>query len=197
MHLSLKLNSRQLPIFYQLLGHGFSLNIRTGCSVKDLLCEQLGIHENYLARRIQTIFLNGKVVDDQNSAIVEENATLALSGAMPGLVGAILRSGGFYAAMRRQISHEKTNPAQREQTGNITLKLLNLVVKDLGPTFLQRGVWIKGDTLQEFIKRYAEELRAGSISGELDGKPAGIDTLLKTDLDNDPVLLKISSDPEA
>ena len=193
MHLSLHLKSKLTPIFFQLLGHGFSVNVQTGCSVKNLLCGQLGIHEDYLAQRVQTTFLNGKVVDDQNSAIVNDGSTLALSGAMPGLVGAILRSGGFYAAMREQISHEKTQPSIRENTGNITLKLLNLVVKELGPTFLERGIWINGQTLGEFLKRYADEIRAGCISGELDGKPADIDSLQKTDLNKGPVFLRIIS----
>ena len=61
--LSLHVNTKQVPLFFQLLGHGFCINVKTGCSVKELLCDQLGIKTDYLAQRIQTIFLNGKVVD--------------------------------------------------------------------------------------------------------------------------------------
>jgi len=114
-----------VPIFFQLLGQGFKVNVQTGGSVKELLCNQLGIDEDYLAERIQSIFLNFKVVDDVNSAIVNEGSVLALSGAMPGLVGAILRSGGYYAAMRSQISHEKTPSSRPQGTAPITLKLWN------------------------------------------------------------------------
>ena len=143
--LSLIVESKLVPLFFQLLGHGFSLNVQTGCSVKELLCNQLGIHEDYLAQRIQTIFLNAKVVDDVNSAIVDRDATLALSGAMPGLVGAILRSGGFYAPMRSQISHQKNEPTLQLKNGKITLKLWNLVVKEIGPVFLESGIWVQGE----------------------------------------------------
>ncbi len=108
--LSLVVKDKMVPIFFQLLGHGFSLNVQTGCSVKELLCQQFGIPEDYLDERIKTIFLNAKVVDDVSSATVNEGCTLALSGAMPGLVGAILRSGGFYASMRSQISYDQNKP---------------------------------------------------------------------------------------
>ncbi len=192
--LSLFVKTELVPLFFQLLGHGFYVSVQTGCSVKELLCNQLGIHEDYLAQRIQTIFLNAKVVDDVNSAIVKKDSTLALSGAMPGLVGAILRSGGFYAPMRSQISHEKNQSSLPRRAAQITLKMLNLVVKDLGPIFLQRGIRLKVQTLQEFIERQAAELKSGCISGELDGKPIAISNLQIIDWDTDLVLLQVNSE---
>ncbi len=192
--LSLFVKTELVPLFFQLLGHGFYVSVQTGCSVKELLCNQLGIHEDYLAHRIQTIFLNAKVVDDVNSAIVKKDSTLALSGAMPGLVGAILRSGGFYAPMRSQISHEKNQSSLPRRAAQITLKMLNLVVKDLGPIFLQRGIRLKVQTLQEFIERQAAELKSGCISGELDGKPIAISNLQIIDWDTDLVLLQVNSE---
>lgn len=192
--LSLFVKTELVPLFFQLLGHGFYVSVQTGYSVKELLCNQLGIHEDYLAQRIQTIFLNAKVVDDVNSAIVKKDSTLALSGAMPGLVGAILRSGGFYAPMRSQISHEKNQSSLPRRAAQITLKMLNLVVKDLGPIFLQRGIRLKVQTLQEFIERQAAELKSGCISGELDGKPIAISNLQIIDWDTDLVLLQVNSE---
>jgi hypothetical protein len=191
--LSLTVNAKRVPLFFQLLGHGFCVGVQTGCSVKELLCNQLGIHEDYLAQRIQTIFLNAKVVDDVNSAIVDKDATMALSGAMPGLVGAILRSGGFYAPMRSQISHEGNRPASQLKKGNITLKLWNLVVKELGPTFLQQGVWIKGEEVRSFIERHGEELKTGCVSAEFKGKSLAIDRLQDITWDADLVFLQVKS----
>ncbi|MGB5745487.1 MAG: hypothetical protein WBM69_00815 [Desulfobacterales bacterium] len=194
--LSLTVNAKRVPLFFQLLGHGFCVCVQTGCSVKEMLCNQLGIHEDYLAQRIKTIFLNAKVVDDVNSAIVDKDATMALSGAMPGLVGAILRSGGFYAPMRSQISHEENRPASQSQLkkGKITLKLWNLVVKELGPTFLQQGVWIQGQEVQSFIERHGEELKAGCVSAELNDQPADVDRLCKTDWKTNLVFLQVKSE---
>jgi len=192
--LSLTVNAKRVPLFFQLLGHGFCVGVQTGCSVKELLCNQLGIHEDYLAQRIKTIFLNAKVVDDVNSAIVDEDATMALSGAMPGLVGAILRSGGFYAPMRSQISHEENRPASQLKKGNITLKLWNLVVKELGPTFLQRGIWLKGEEIRSFIERHGEELKSGGLSAKMRGKALTLDQLQDITWDSDLVLLQVNSD---
>ena len=192
--LSLIVNAKLVPLFFQLLGHGFSVKVQTGTSVKELLCHQLGIHEDYLAQRIQTIFLNAKVVDDVNSAIVDKDATMALSGAMPGLVGAVLRSGGFYAPMRSQISHEENSPASQVKKGKITLKLWNLVVKELGPTFLQQGIWIKGKEVRSFIERHREELKTGCVSAELKDQPAEVDSLFKTDWKANLVFLQVKSE---
>ena len=192
--LSLTVDAKRVPLFFQLLGHGFGVRVQTGCSVKELLCNQLGIHEDYLAQRIKTIFLNSKVVDDVNSAIVDKDATMALSGAMPGLVGAILRKGGYYAGMRSQISHEENRPASQLKKGKITLKLWNLVVKELGSTFLQRGIWLQGQEVRSFIERHGEELKAGCISAELNDQPADVDSLCKADWKTNLVFLQVKSE---
>jgi len=192
--LSLIVKARLVPLFFQLLGHGFSVKVQTGTSVKKLLCHQLGIHEDYLAQRIQTIFLNAKVVDDVNSAIVDKDATMALSGAMPGLVGAILRSGGFYAPMRSQISHEENSPASQVKKGKITLKLWNLVVKELGPTFLEQGIWIEAEEVQSFIKRHLEALKIECQTVKLNDNPAEVDRLRKAQWKTKLVFLQVKSE---
>jgi len=193
--LSLNVKAQLVPIFFQLLGQGFKLNAQMGCSVKELLCNQLGIHEDYLAERIQTIFLNAKVVDDVKSAIVNEGSVLALSGAMPGLAGAILRSGGIYAGMRSQISHDRNKLPSQSKNGQITLKLWNLVVKELGPSFLQRGIWLKGQEIRSFIERHGEELKSGELSAKMKGKALTLDQLQDITWDSDLVLLQVNSDP--
>jgi len=192
--LALFVNPKLVPLFFQLLGHGFYVSVQTGCSVKELLCNQLGIQEDYLAQRIQTIFLNARVVDDVNSAIVPGDATMALSGAMPGLVGAILRSGGFYAPMRSQISHDKNMSTSQLKDGKITLKLMNLVVKELGPTFLQNGILLKGEALQEFIERQLEDLKRKCVAVELNDKSVEVDSLWKADWETKLVFLQVKSE---
>jgi len=193
--LALLVDSHLVPLFFQLLGHGFRVDVQTGKSVKAILCSQLGIDENYLAQRIKTIFLNAKVVDDVDSAIVPMDATMALSGAMPGLVGAIMRSGGFYAPMRRQISHRKNLPASGSQTGPLTLKLWNLVVKELGPTFLERGIWIEAAEMRSFIERHWDTLKTGIRQIKINSKAAEAQTLEKANWQTNQVLLQVKSAP--
>lgn len=191
--LSLIVKAELVPIFFQLLGQGFKVNAQIGGSVKELLCNQLGIHEDYLAERIQTIFLNSRVVDDINSVNVTQGAVIALSGAMPGLVGAILRRGGYYAGMRSQISHDKNMPPSQSKNGQITLKLWNLVVKELGPTFLDRGIWIETEECKSFIERHSEELKTGCVSAELEDNSIETDHLQDITWKGNLVFLKIIS----
>jgi hypothetical protein len=193
VHLSLQVSPKLIPLLFQLLGQGFSVNIHSGVTVKDLLCKQLGIHEDYLAQRIQTIFLNAKVVDDVNTAIVAEGATLALSGAMPGLAGAILRSGGYYAAMRNQLSYVESDPSPQAQSAKITLKLMNLVAKEIGPVFLQQGIRIEGQTLREFVEHRTDDLKAGCTACELDGNPVEFTSLQEINWRDDMVMLQVNA----
>ena len=193
-HLCLQVSPQLIPLFFQLLGQGFRVNVQTDATVKDLLCRQLGIGEDYLAQRIQTIFLNAKVVDDVDSALVAEESTLALSGAMPGLVGAILRSGGYYAAMRNQLSHVQGEPASQAQSAEITLKLMNIVAKELGPIFLQKGIRLKSQILREFVARRTDDLKAGCRACELDGQPVEFTSLSGIDWRDDMVILQVISE---
>ena len=193
VHFSLRVETRLLPLFFQLLGGGFKMIVPTNCSVKELLCRHLNIQEDYLEKRIQTIILNGKTVDNVNSATVAEGSTLALSGAMPGLVGAILRTGGVLAPMRRQISHNQTASEAKHDKGKVNLKLFNLVAKELGPDFLQQGVWIQGKRLQEFILQYLEDLMKGCNALKLDGNSLEKSQLSQIDLSTQSVFLRITT----
>jgi hypothetical protein len=71
------------------------LMVRAGYTVREVLCGHLGVDPNFLERHIQTIFHDGKAVDDLDSEAVKDGSTLALSAAMPGLAGAILRRQGI------------------------------------------------------------------------------------------------------
>jgi hypothetical protein len=194
VNLSLLVRPELLTIFSQLAERGFMVNIQTGCSVKELICNQLGIAEDYLEKRIQTIFLNAKAIDDLDSTIVTDDSTLALSGAMPGLVGVTMRRGGFYASLRSQISHEKNLSASHRGDGQIVIKLFNLVLKELGPGILQQGIRTKAKNLQDLLNRHLNELKTGCISGELDGKQVGINNLLELDWDDQTVFLQVRSE---
>ena len=103
--LQISVNAAQLPEFFQLLQQGIILRREVGCSVKSFLYHQLQLSCEFVEDKIQTIFLDGKPVDDLDAAYVKDGCSLALSAAMPGLVGATMRRGGYYASLRAQISH--------------------------------------------------------------------------------------------
>ena len=158
--LTITIQADQISQFSALIRAGFGMKAQTGCSVKQLLCDQLGLPEDYYDERIQTLFLNNKPVDDPETAIVKDNATLALSAAMPGLVGATFRKGGQYSWMRNSISHPDNADTTAEASGWVTVKLFNLILKELGPFFLKRGVWLRREVIQTFFEDQAAGLDA-------------------------------------
>jgi hypothetical protein len=134
-----------------LLTAGVSVEVELGCSVKELLCRLLDILPEELDRTVQTVFLEGQAVDDLDRARVSEGQTLALSAAMPGLAGATLRRGGPLAGMRSSISHQASESCVGSTRGRITVKLFNLVARDLGKALLSKGILLPGSALLNLV----------------------------------------------
>lgn len=170
INLSLYLKERAIPRFFGILQKGFMRKAQVGCNIMDLFCDQFEISPEYFEERVQTIFLDGNPVDDPHSAIVKDGSHIALSGAMPGLVGAVLRKGGFYSPMRSEISYTKKGKTESPKEGVIFLKIFNLLLKDLGPVFLGKGIWVEGKEIQDFLKRQAEDFWREFCLAKMNGK---------------------------
>lgn len=168
-----QLTPELLRLFFPLLQQGVEVEVETGCSLKQLLIEQFGIPADYIASRITTLFLNSRAVDDAATALVHDGAVLALSGAMPGLVGATMRSGGFYAAMRGAMTYHNEAELPVHRQGRIRLKLFNLLLEELGPRVLGRGVVLSTAHLREFLAEFPTEFRFRGCW--LDGRPLTVD----------------------
>ena len=165
-----------LSCLFPLLQQGFNVRARVGCGIRELLCSQFGIDPDYLKQRITTIFLNSKPVDDSETSRVADSATLALSAAMPGLVGATMRRGGYYAAMRGGITHRESPSDAEEKYGKIRIKLFNLLMAELGPGFLRQGIIVSAPVLANFLAAQAPDFWEGCSEILLNEKPvaAGI-----------------------
>jgi len=162
--------ARLIQRFLLILQQGFALKVRVGCTVEELLRQQLGLNPEYLKERIQTIFLDGHPIDEVTSAYVLSGSTIALSAALPGLAGATLRKGGYYAPLRSHISYKGANDMEANHDGIIFFKLFNLSLKDLGPLFLAKGVLVGGKSLSEFFRAqpgdFWEDCRVAEMDGE-------------------------------
>jgi len=168
--IQIRVNAARLPEFFQLLQQGIVLRREVGCTVRSFLYHQLQLSSEFIENNIQTVFLDGKPVDDLDKVYVKAGCTLALSAAMPGLVGATLRRGGYYKSLRAQISHgskEDDPPAAAE--GLVTLKLFNLVARSLGKTLLQDGVLVKKKNFEDFMGRWFDTPMKGIVAVR-DGK---------------------------
>ena len=193
-HLNLVVKVNRVAVFLKLIESGFKLKIQTGLSIRELFCDQLDISDDYLDNRIQTIFFNGKPVDNVNTALVYNGARIALSAAMPGLVGAVFRKGGHYASFRHTISHSEAGDPNVKGDGEIVLKFFNMVAKELGPTFLKKGIVIEGKRFQDFVLKNSENLKPACTSIHLNDKKVDIAELEQMNLKNSEILLQVTSE---
>lgn len=177
MKINLSMSGSAVSRFFPVLGEGVLILGPGGETVEGFLQKAAGISPAYLKDRVQTVFLEGRALDDFSTATVGDGATLALSAAMPGLAGAVLRRGGFYAAMRRQISHEADGQATSGGQIVVTLKLFNLVARDLGPGLLERGVLIPGRQLKDFMARQGRWLWTECAALAVEGRPVAAEEL--------------------
>ncbi|MFH1489147.1 MAG: hypothetical protein ABII06_09595 [Pseudomonadota bacterium] len=175
--LRLTVDADLIPGFFEFLQKGVTVKAPVGCSVKAFLCDQLGLSPDYVEKRVQTCFLDGKAVDDMNTAMIKTGATLSLSGALPGLLGATLRKGSFYASMRTQISHQDGECETGSGEGEILLKLFNLVTREIGPELLRQGVRVQGRDLEDFFKRQGNFFWSRCKAISIDDEKAGRERL--------------------
>jgi hypothetical protein len=163
-------NADRSADFIELLQQGFQLGLNAEASIREVICGQFGVTHEYLDKRVNTIFLNGKPVDDVDSAMISAGSTLALSAAMPGFVGAALRKGGFYARMRQEITHDNKESWFSGGSAFFVLKLYNLVAKELGPLFLEWGILIRRRDLERFFARRSPKFWSGCLRRVINGR---------------------------
>ena len=144
-------------IFWAAFQRGVRLQVRVNLPLREIICAELGIEPTYFETRIQTIFLDGHPVDRPQTAIVSDGAVVALSGALPGLVGATLRRGGRYAPLREAISlhRDSEDMAPSPRAGSIQLKLFNQILTELVPALLSKGIRMASHDVLEVLDQSA------------------------------------------
>jgi len=161
--------------FFLLLQQGVKIRRRVGCSVDVFLRQEIGATPETI-EKIQSIMLDGKPVDDIGSSLLHDGSTLALSAALPGLVGATLRRGGAYSSFRSAITYHEKGKACAPKEGWVSVKIFNLLMGELGPGLLRTGVLLSSSTLLSFLRDRVEEFDEG-CSATLDGEPLDMGTM--------------------
>jgi hypothetical protein len=156
--------------FFFLLQQGVLIRCRIGCSIAEFLREEIGA-DTQIVEKIQSIILDGKPVDDLGTAFIKDGSTLALSAAMPGLVGATLRRGGAYSSFRSPITHHETGNTSARGEGSVQIKLFNLLMSDLGPKLLRKGVILGSGDIISFASGQPPDFWEGCREITLDGIP--------------------------
>jgi hypothetical protein len=162
-----------------LLQAGFSLPAREGMSARDFMREALGFPDDYIEGVVSTVFLDDSPVDDIDAARIVEGSRIALSAAMPGLVGAVMRRHSPYAALRETISYRSDVGSEWSAGGlseggtegrsaaiRVGVKLFNSVMRDRGPEVLARGIFLQGERAAETLRLFeAVVIVGGTHSG--------------------------------
>ena len=132
-----------------LLQSGLGFPCRPGSSAREFMHEALGLDDAYIEGVISTIFIDSEPVDDIDAARVGDGSVLALSAAMPGLVGAVMRRNSPYASFRKGISYDNlhmseapSSAAAVDNEGITRVKFFNQVMRDLGAGLFSRGVYL-------------------------------------------------------
>ena len=153
-----------VPIFQQ----GFLVEVPRGSTLKNVL-DAAGLPREYLERRVQTIFVDGSVIDDIDSG-VNDGSIVALSAAMPGLAGAIFRKGSPLSGLRSRTDGEKDDGCRPGGAKLVLIKLFNIVAEEMGPELLRKGVVLNRTELESFFHNRRELIEKTIIDAELDGE---------------------------
>jgi hypothetical protein len=167
------------PYFQPVFQAGYLFRCQVGQSIADLLFRQLLLKKKFVEERISTIFLDGQCVDDIFLATLKDDCVVAFSSALPGLVGATLRRGGFYASLRDSITYRKEDMPVEARQGTITIKLFNLLMEEMGPVFLNRGIIMGRAALVSFLQTRKEDFWKKIKSVYLGGKSTTPDKLVE------------------
>jgi hypothetical protein len=193
MKVAFTVEQKQISIFFELLATGIIIRTQTGCSIRELLSDRLGIDTVYIDQRIQTIFLNGRAIDDIDQTIIEDGSVLALSGAMPGLAGAVFRKGGMLSSMRSVAAVGHNGRLKQLTDGDVVLKMFNQIATDIGPVFLKKGILINGQNFRRFLNQRIQDILTICAAIDINGKKIPIRDALSVDFNTAEVLLSIKT----
>ena len=137
---------------------GFFRESSQGVTLFSFLSSLPDFTEDYIINRVQTIFLNGDPVDDMNLSFSSETATLALSAAMPGLVGSLFRKSTILTSLRETAVQKQVRDDGAPVV--VRVKFFNVISVEKGAALLAGGAALHSDDLVSFL-----ELRPSLVNG--------------------------------
>ncbi len=191
LHLDPALTSFLHPLFERGVGFPATVNLPIGQFMARELDLSVGDVET-----IQTIFLDSSPVDDIEASMVRDGAVLALSAAMPGLMGATMRRAGTYSSLRQSISHHEDESSDvNPEQGVITLKLFNHMLPSFAPKFLARGVLVTGKHANKLFSPLPDRVAQAAPKAVINGQTVDLGQYELSLPENKTVLLRIA-DPD-
>lgn len=138
-----------LPRLATMLQAGFYVDAAPGESIGSLLERLPGFSADYIEHQIQTVFYNGDAIDDLSQPLTGPSPVIALSAAMPGLAGAILRKNSPAAPLRK--TRGTASSGDDDAAVTVLIKLFNTLATERGPELFRTGVRVKAADLSGFL----------------------------------------------
>lgn len=155
----LRVSDALLAGLYPLLERGVGFMGANGASLHDFLTGELGLDPAFLQQNVQTVFCDSHPIDDLAACPIHEGAIVALSAAMPGLVGAVMRRDGPLQGLREGISSSDESAWQSGDNGPqvlVWLKIFNTLRAPLAPVLLRRGVLLRMQQMDALLRELPE-----------------------------------------
>jgi hypothetical protein len=137
------------------------------------------ISPGYVRSGISTIFLNGKPVDDIDAPLLCDGDRLSLSGALPGLAGAVMRRSSVLAPLRGPASEGRAATSETSQRGTLWLKLFNTVLDDIGPALLRQGILANPAQVVTILSEQDQDIATRSLGAFRNGETLTLQALKK------------------
>ncbi|MDR1395834.1 MAG: hypothetical protein LBK52_06680 [Deltaproteobacteria bacterium] len=129
---------------------GVLVDCQVDQSLSDLLTLDFGLSQEDISG-IEALILDGNAVDDSQTALIQDQARLALAAGLPGVAGLAMKKGSALKGLRNSITQKEEPIPEKSRPGRICLALYSLVLDRLGGKFLRRGIWVTAKQ----IRRYA------------------------------------------
>jgi hypothetical protein len=129
-------------------------------TLDSLLKVDFGLTPDQIAG-LEAIVLDGAPVDDPAKALVRRQSRLALAAGLPGVAGLALKTNSPLKGLRNSITYaadDLTDLTPNPSAGQIVLALYSLVLRNLAPHFLARGVWATAKQLRRYGGFYPDDL---------------------------------------
>lgn len=134
-----------------------------GDSMMNFLTQRLEFDAEYIDAQVKTIFMNGKPVDDLDTANIPADARIALGAVAPGVAGMMMARNSPISGMRSGITYQNTKPVQKITEGTVTLLLFNAIMEDKGLQILKKGITIPAGKLERAVEEVPESISTASL----------------------------------
>lgn len=165
-----------------LMTRGFPICVSSRQTVREFMIRTLGMKESYVEDTVRTVFHNGSPVDDIDAIHVNPGDTVALAAAMPGLVGIAMGRNTAVSCLRDDISARDEAKDFCGSEKPVTVKLFNLVAKDMAEKLLAEGLEFCAGLVSDAIAAIPEKRMSSlELEGERISKEAAVSTMAESD----------------